>query len=184
MIVFFIAPLWGEKALRSDWLLVSLGIAGAILVVGGNLSAASPVGFLAALVVIVVVSITVHRWRRLARDSGHHPAAAVVVLVLPALLLFPLTSWFVDSPAIETTDIGLYAAGGLLIAIGNICMYLSYQRGWTVVRSLILKPLSALFLVLAGVLFLGDPLTTGTIIGGALILLTTTLVGRQQAATP
>jgi drug/metabolite transporter (DMT)-like permease len=53
-----------------------------------------------------------------------------------------------------------------------------------VVRSLILKPLSALFLVLAGVLFLGDPLTTGTIIGGALILLTTTLVGRQQAATP
>lgn len=180
LIAFLIAPHWGEKAVKSDWALVALGICGAVLVIGGNLSVASPAGFLAALVVIIVVSISAHRWGQVARNGDHHWAAATAVLFLPAILLFPLSAVIGQSPAPEHSGILLYLAGGALLAIGNGAMYISYIHGWSVVRSLILKPLSALFLVAAGIVFLGDPLTWGTAVGGAMILVASILVGRQQ----
>lgn len=178
IIGLLIAPLWGEKAHKNDWLLVLLGIAGALLVIGVSLPESNILGILAALGTIVTVSFSVHSWGRVARQGNHSPAAATMALFIPSMFLLPFSGG-----EITLTDIGLYASGGALLALGNGAMFITFSRGWTVVKSLLLKPLSSVFLAAAGVIFLGDQLSWGLIIGGAMILTASTIIALQQQHT-
>lgn len=178
IIGLLIAPLWGERAERRDWFLVALGIAGALLVIGASFPDSSPWGILAALGTIVTVSFSVHCWGRVARSGKHSPAAAALALVLPALLLLSF------SEGIDREAIALYMAGGALLLLGNMATFITFRDGWTVIRSLLLKPLSSFFLAVAGVIFLDDPISLGLVLGGAMVLLASTGVAlrKSQAA--
>ena len=175
VIGLLIAPLWGERAVRRDWTLVGLGIGGALLVIGASLPDSSPLGILAALGTIVTVSFSLHSWGRVARSRKHTPAVATLALVIPALLLITVD---ID---LGGRDILLYMCGGALLLLGNMATFITFRDGWTVVRSLLLKPLSSFFLALAGVLFLDDPVSLGLVLGGAMVLLASTGVALQKA---
>ena len=178
IIGLLIAPLWGERAERRDWALVALGISGALLVIGASLPDSSPWGILAALGTIITVSFSIHCWGRVARSRKHSPTAATLALVMPALLLLPLSS------GIDGQQIALYMAGGALLLLGNMATFITFRDGWTVVRSLLLKPLSSFFLAAAGVIFLHDPLSLGLVLGGGMVLLASTgcALRKSQAA--
>ena len=167
LLVLGIAPLWGERAQRKDWLIALLGFLGVVLVVGTSWSSVPLAGFIATGAFVSTVAVSSHLWGKAARISSSDPASATLVLFIPALPLLLLDIG---------TEAPLYLLGGALFALGNALMYMAYQLGWSVVRSILLKPLVTLLLAGLGILFLGNQVTLGLLAGGLLILLAVSLV--------
>lgn len=181
------APIWGallgalidRRALAGRTLLgLALGVAGVALLVGGDALVLAPgAGWavLCGLGAAFSYSLAT-QYARLAKSSAqpfanaHGSLWAATLLVLPALPLFP---------AAGVPSVTLMLA---VLALGVLCSGVAYLLYFRLVADL--GPASALtvtflipaFGILWGHLFLGEPLSWQTAVGGALVVAGTALV--------
>ena len=121
--------------------------------------------------------------RRLGDVGGLTVTAWLAVLAAPQLLVMSLLMEQGQWQAMSTAGMGVWAAvlylGLVMTAIGYVCWYhvLGKYSAARVAPFLLLTPVSS---VIGGVVFLGEPLTRHSIVGGLLVVSGVALLLLQQ----
>ncbi len=187
-----IGVLWLRERLRiSQWLGLALGLIGVAVLVWGKVDLRPgssqwtvTLAVAAALAATLAYGAAVHLARRM--QAGVAPlvtaagtqSGATIVMAPPALLLWPT----------QTPEASLWLA---TLALGVGCTGVAYVLYFRLIaRAGAMRAASVTFLIplfgtLWGALFLGEAITAQMIVGGAVVLLGTTLaLGLFRAGTP
>lgn len=180
-----VALLWlRERLARPQALGLLLGFAGVVLLVWPKLALdADRLAIGAGLLAALGYGIAAHYSKR--RLAGVAPLAISAGSQIGAsLLLLPFAVWaWPDAP--PSTTAWLCAA-----ALGVLCTGLAYLLYFRLIarlgagRALAVTYLIPAFGMLWGFLFLGEPITPGMLLGGAVVLLGIALVTRSRGPRP
>jgi drug/metabolite transporter (DMT)-like permease len=192
-LVFATAPVWGlllgfalglERPTRWGVLGVALSILGVGVVfreglVGAH-GASLPGDLLVLLAAMTVGAYTVFSMRVLERHSPLAVATYPTLFGAPLVLLLASPNLAgLDWPAV---DAGAWAAVGFSAVFATAFAFAAWQRGISRIganRVLVYQYLITLTAVVSGVVFFGERLGTGKILGGAVILLGVYLARRR-----
>jgi drug/metabolite transporter (DMT)-like permease len=192
-LVFATAPVWGlllrfalgmERPTRAGVLGVGLSILGVGVVFREGLvgaeGASLPGDVLILLAAVTVGAYTVFSMRVLERHSPLAVATYPTLFGAPLVLLLAspdLAS--LDWPAV---DVGAWAAVGFSAVFATAYTFAAWQRGISRIganRVLVYQYLITLTGVVSGIVFFGERLGVGKILGGAVILLGVYLARRR-----
>ncbi|MEM7067727.1 MAG: DMT family transporter [Pseudomonadota bacterium] len=174
MLAAFLAWFWfGERMRKAAIVGCIAAFIGVVLIVGGSLKSINLTGDLLAFWMTLCMTVVIVIYRRAPKTPAAGPAVlASVILLFPALI-------FGNPFAIETAEIMILAAFGLIFAIASVTLSEGARRvpsGETALISTLESPFA---IALAWVLFAEVPVIA-TFLGGALIL--AGVIGSQ--ATP
>jgi S-adenosylmethionine uptake transporter len=179
-VVLFGVMLLGERFTPSIAMALAAGIAGMLVIVGGQLGAGTyPVGALGGVAAVVVSAVTYALVIVLLRArAGVDPIPVIVLLqnVLPALLLAPLafTVWLTPTPR----DWALFFVCGLLGVSGHLLITNAFKRA----EAARLAPVHYTVLpwgIFYGWLVFGDVPGLTTLFGAGLIVVATLIAQRR-----
>jgi drug/metabolite transporter (DMT)-like permease len=178
--------IWGERLGPSRFVLIAMGIAGALLVAQPGATAASPyalLGFLVAISAAIRDLIT-------RKVPAHIPAPIVAFTVIVILMIAGGIGMLVfETPVMPGSNhIVLMVLAGALMVGGHICIFIAYKIGPARSVAPFMYSLT-LWAVLAGALLFGDIPNTLAIAGMALVVLAGLLIiyvdrQREPAALP
>ena len=174
----------GLKISRLQWLGLTLGLAGLLLVVWRKLGVGTEVsGFTLAAAVFALLSITAGTLYQKHFVKGNDVRTANVIQLLAALLLtLPLTLLETEAIKWNAEFIGAMAWSVLVLTLGgSSLLYLLLQRGAAMAVTSLLYLVPPTTALMAWALF-GEGITAATIVGTVLTALGVSLVVRPTSA--
>jgi drug/metabolite transporter (DMT)-like permease len=173
----------GLKISRQQWLGLTLGLAGLLLVVWRKLGVGTEVsGFTLVAAVFALLSITAGTLYQKHFVSGNDVRTANVIQLLAALLLtLPLTLFESEAITWNAEFIGAMAWSVLVLTLGgSSLLYLLLQRGAAMAVTSLLYLVPPTTALMAWALF-GESITAATIVGTVLTALGVSLVVRAAS---
>lgn len=155
----------GERASRRTWLAIGLSFAGVVLVVSGSLGTGRIVGDLFAIVAIVAFGSNLTLWRRLPELNrravvGLGGMVTAIVAVIAA-----------DPFSIDMQGLAILALLGLLTGPSGRVAVATSARYLPVSRVSLFIPVETIAAITWAAIFLNEPPTPLTIVGGSLVIL-------------
>lgn len=161
---------------------LGLSLAGVVVMVGSPAAASlHPVGVALALASALVYAVYVPLIARLQRDLT--PASTAAYMAAGAALVFLIARSTSGDLAFHYTPTGAWSAAGLAV-ISTTISFMLFLRGLSVlgsVRSAIVSTVEPFATAVLGAAVLAQPLTGGTLAGGALIACAVILLQRRAA---
>jgi len=174
----------GQRISRLQWLGLTLGLSGLLLVVWRKLGVGTEVsGFTLAAAVFALLSITAGTLYQKNFVKANDVRTANVIQLLAALLLtLPLTMLETESITWNAEFIGAMAWSVLVLTLGgSSLLYLLLQRGAAMAVTSLLYLVPPTTALMAWILF-GESITTATIVGTVLTALGVSLVVKTASA--
>ncbi|MGY8996035.1 MAG: DMT family transporter, partial [Alphaproteobacteria bacterium] len=138
-------------------------LAGVAIIVSGSLGQVGLIGDMLALWMAIVMASIMVLYRKYPDTPGAGPA------VLASILLLPFAAIFGDPLTVDSTEVWILSAFGLLFAIASVTLAEGAKRvpsGQTALLSILETPLAPIF----AFFLLAELPNTPTLIGGAVVL--------------
>jgi len=174
------AILWlGDSMTRAKGIGLVLGVAGVATITGVSMPAAASGTFVSAIMACLMAAASYAGagiYIKLHASHVNPLGAAGCAQLFAALALLPF--WLTAPPqgAVDTVIVLNVLAMGLLSSALGFVLYFRLVRDIGPPRAMMVAFLTPLFGIAWGILFLGETLTTGVMLGGAMIIAATYLI--------
>lgn len=153
----------GERPSRRVSVASILGLGGVLVIVSGSVGGGALAGDVLALVMTLMMSCVMVIYRRYPDTTAALPAALSSVVLLPFALLFAAPF------AVETAEMPVLVAFGLVFAVASVTLSEGARR-LPSAQAALLSTLEMPLAPILAVLVLGEPPEARTLIGGAVVL--------------